>query len=304
MPWFLLARIHFSALTCHHLPAPWKPNGIVGDKPWLLAHICAHTHTDTHIYIYVYSLVCSVCRHWIAFKEFILHAKRVGNARWETRSALVFVFTTHTHIPMCVCVCAWVRVSAPCLSVCLSVCLRVCWITRFKNNFVDFLIFYCAYQIRIQAEIPKRRQNASLTHTHTHTHMYIKEKRERERETDRWMHVLLSVACWFRDFSSHVACDVYEYISQLAMASRRARQQGARQGVPPWDAANAMANIGLQRAPRNQHAKLYFIDSKLTVIYVCHITSPHPTQLILPLLPSLPLSCMQAVLLCTAIEGP
>lgn len=176
----LLARIHFSALTtCHHLPAPWKPNGIVGDKPWLLAHICAHTHTATHTHTHIYSVACSVCRHWITFKEFILHAKRVGNARRETRSALVFVFTAHTHIPH-VCVCAL----SECLSVCVSVCLRVCWITRFKNNFVDFLIFYCAYQIRIQAEIPKRRQNASLTHIHMHISVTERgglRKRERER---------------------------------------------------------------------------------------------------------------------------
>lgn len=196
-------------------------------------YVCAHT--------LIYSLACSLCRHWITFKEFILHAKRVWNARRETRSALVFVFTAHTHIPICVCVC--VRLVG------VSVCLRVCWITRFKNNFVDFLIFYCAYQIRIQAEIPKRRQNASLTHTHTHTHAHKRDWEgsvEEEREIDRCMHVLLSVGCWFRDFSSHVACDVYEYISQLATASRReGRDRACHLEMPPtpWPTLASSARL-------------------------------------------------------------
>lgn len=121
------------------------------------------------------------------------------------------------------------------------------------------------------------------------------------------MHVLLSVGCWFRDFSSHVACDVYEYISQLATACSRLERVWVTVGGGGAEHATLRCRQrhGQQRAQqRNQHAKLYFIDSKLTVIYVCLITPTQPTHRLFALSLSPSLSGMQPMLLCIAIEGP
>lgn len=94
----------------------------------------------------------------------------------------------------------------------------------------------------------------------------------REPETDRQMHVLLSLACWLR-------CCLAMFMNTFGQKNcRRPRGRPWARRTGEWMGGGWCLRLVTLRGLclfvassvyRNQHAKLYFIDSKPTVIDVC-----------------------------------